>query len=290
MMADHIPPHAMSKTHTQLATEAIGFPPSAKPLPKKAKAKAAEAIPEAAPDNVDLTAHVGRFKTFHGIVCRSALEMKLAKYFAGLEVNALCDLYDEKVGICPGKRTDLEPSDSLSAGSLETFLEEHLGVSARTARRYRGFFQSIGSEAPEIADKLNDFWQKMTLPAKASEASTETQLAVSGVMSKLPAETLHAICTHADEWGLHEIFKTPERDVTPEPDPDESNDSQRKKAEREALLKFWTESLVRRLDNEELHRLPAPSLEAVITKMESAMKKAREALAAKAAKKKGGRK
>ena len=239
-------------------------------------------------ESAQLTAHIGRFKTFHGIVCRSALEMKLAKYFAGLEVNALVDLHREMHGETRGQFAEESKTERPSV-LLEPFLEQHLGVTARTARKYRGFFQSIGSESPEIADKLNDFWVRMTLPAASGEASGETQLAVSGVMSKLPAETLHAICTHADEWGLHELFGVPERDVTP-PDPDEHDDSERKKAEKAALMKFWTESIIRRLDNEELHRLPPASLEAVITKMETAMTKAREVLAAKTAKKKGGRK
>lgn len=249
---------------------------------------------EAAPAEDAAAPHISRFQTFHGLACKSALELKLAKYFAGLEVNALCDIYAETTGITPGKRTDLQPPDSLSGGSLETFLEDRLGVSARTARRYRAHFLSITSDAPEIADKLNATWHQLTggqESPKALPAGQELSLVTppQGCQA-LSAEVMQAVCKHADEWGLHELFEPPQRDVTPPKDPDEDNESARKKAERAALVKFWSESLVKRLENEEMHRLPAPVLEAVVTKLEDAAKRARETLAAKAAKKKGGRK
>jgi hypothetical protein len=245
-----------------------------------------------AQDDTALEAHVGRFKVFHGLVCKSALELKLAKYYAGLEVHALCDLHEEMHGQLRGRPAKGEIPDSLSGISLEAFLEERLGVTARTARRYRGFFQSIASEAPDTADKLNATWHQLTggeeAKALPKPAEVQTALMTAKGGKPMPEEVLQVVCKHSDEWGLHELFEMPQRDVTPPAaDPDEDNDSGRKKAEKAALLKFWAESLVRRLENEELHRLPAPALEAVITKMEEAAKKAREVLAGKTAKKKG---
>lgn len=243
-----------------------------------------------AQDTADFDAHVGRFKVFHGLVCKSALELKLAKYFAGLEVHALCDLHAEVYGETRGQFSTQSKTDRLSALPLEAFLEQRLGVTARTARRYRAFFQSVAAEAPETADKLNATWHQLTGGEESKKLLLPADVGTAIMTAKggkpLPEEVLQAVCKHSDEWGLHELFEAPQRDVTPpSADPDENNDSARKKAEKAALVKFWTEGLVRRLENEELHRLPAPALEAVITKMEEAAAKAREVLAGKTTKK-----
>lgn len=306
------------KTHTQLATEAIGFPPSSAPdlhtCPdchqpgfttkglqahrgnKTCKQRAAQlqpAAPKPQPED-PAAAHASRFAIFHGLACKSALELKLAKYYAGLEVNALCDLHEELYGETRGRPAGSEKTEGASVISMETFLEERLGVTARTARKYRAHFLDIAQNAPEIADKLNETWRQITAQLtetagspKRLQAGQELRLtALPQGCQPLPAEVLQAVCEHADEWGLYELFQAPARDVTPMPE----EESSRKKLERAALVKFWSESLVRRLENQELHRLPAPILEAVITKMEEAAKRAREALAEKTSKKKGGRK
>lgn len=243
--------------HKRLATEAIGFPPAG---------DTAAAAPDFSP-------HVQRFKTFHLHVCKSTVELKLAKYFAGLEVNALYDLHAQIHGETRGRPSSKEIVETTSTISLNDFLEEHLGVTSRTARTYRNFFLATASNAPEIADKLNEVWSgQLALP---SSDSTSLQ-----TLCTSHAEMLHTLAKSPDEFGLHELFEIPQRDVSPK-DPDEDNDSQRKKAERAALVKFWSESLVRRLENQELHRLPAPVLEAVVVKMEEAAKAARETLATK---------
>lgn len=241
-----------------------------------------------------VTAHASRFAIFHGLACKSALELKLAKYYAGLEVNALCDLHEEMYGETRGQFSAESKNDRLSTLPLQAFLEQRLGVTYRTAHRYKCHFLSIAQDAPEIADKLNETWHQITAQLaetaagpKKLQAGQELRLtALPQGCQPLPAEVLQAVCSHADEWGLYELFEPPARDVTPVPE----EESGRKKLERAALVKFWSESLVRRLENQELHRLPAPILEAVITKMEEAAKRAREALAEKTAKKKGGRK
>lgn len=246
------------------------------------------------PENLteSLTAHVSRFSLFHGLVCKSVLEIKIAKYFAGLEVNALYDLHKELHGETRGGDHRATEEESKTEGpsvlKLEDFLEEHLHVTARTARKYRDHFLSIVSEAPKIAEKLNGTWKQMAL-GEGQQVDAES-LSVTSLQSAsiLNAEAMQIICDHADEWGLNELFETPQRNVTPSED-DEDDHGQDKKAKRAALLKFWTEALVKRLDQDEMHRLPVPALEAVINKMEEATKKGRELLAAKAAKK-GARK
>lgn len=240
-----------------------------------------------------LTGHVSRFQAFHGLACKSALELKLAKYLAGLEVNALYDLHEELHGETRGRPGAEEKTDSLSVISLESFLEQHLNVTARTARRYRNHFLSITSAAPQLAEKLNAKWKALALP-QAAQALPENATAGFDLSAlqrdgTLNADTVQELCTHADEWGLHEMFEAPQRDVTP-PEPGEEEEDDSKKAKKAAVLKFWTESVVKRLDQEELFRLPPTALEAVLCKMEEASKKGREILAEKTAKKKGGRK
>lgn len=214
--------------------------------------------------------HVARFKLFNAALCKSALELKLAQYFAGLEVNALYDLHlEQHGGAQPGRRSDLAQA---ARQSLEEFLEQHLDVTARTARKYRALFLSITSTSPALADRLTGWWRsKLALPSgKTSPTALQT-------LCKEHADALHELATAADEFGLHELFLKPERDVTPPrgsdvPPPD---------AKLDALVKFWMESVTRRLENEELHRLPPTVLEAVVAKMEAATQRAREVLASK---------
>lgn len=251
---------------------------------KTCRARAAEPAPAA-------EAHIARFKVFHGMACKSALELKLAKYFAGLEVNALCDLHAELHGETRGQFSEKSKTERLSVlvgerQNLEAFLEEKLGVTARTARTYRAFFRSTALEAPQIADKLNGWWQAQALPADASAAKGAASSALAPAslqtLCATHAETIQALALAPDEFGLHELFQTPEgRDVTPP-----KADDPREKAKAAAIVEFWSRHFIRRLHNQELHRLPANILEAVTTEMEDAAKRAREVLTQRQAKKK----
>lgn len=248
--------------------------------------------PAAPPPQV--AGHVARFQAFHGAVCQSALSLKLAKYFAGLEVNALYDLHHELYGELRGRPATSEIPEHPSGISetVEDFLETHLGVTSRTARKYRNFFLAINQANPEIAARLTGAWKTLALPAEAEAGAESAQPSEQLLAAATPqgctldADALQAICAHADEWGLHELFERPSKDVTPQ-----APDAPEKQAEKAALLKFWTESIIRRLDNQEYLRLPPSALEAVATKMEEHLKRAKEVLEQKKTKKAGkGRK
>lgn len=256
----------------------------AKPTPPT---ETLEPAPAAVDLTIELTGHISRFQAFHGLVCKSALEIKLAKYFAGLEVNALYDLHREQYGETRGRPLAEGNTESTSVISLEDFLEQHLNVTARTARKYRNHFLSVTSSAPETAERLNGTWRKLAL--KGDPATDDSALSITSLQAvgTLHADVMQALCAHADEWGLNELFEAPQRDVTPPSEPEPGDDSADKKAKKAAMVAFWTVGLIKRFDQDEYLRLPATQLEAVVNKMEEAAKKAREVLAAKKAKKGG---
>lgn len=288
------------KAHEQLATEAIGFPPVAptKVTADLAKRKQSKLEDEAA-------ACVSRFHIFHGVVKGNVLALKLAQFFGGIEVQTLNDLHAEIYGETRGGDQTESKTDSVSV-LLETFLEERLGVTARTARRYKNHFLRCTQDKPEQAEKLRKWWLKwkdeaalqlapadVTPPKKKGKGkgkNVETQL----VTAAPSALALHEVCNlaakdvqdlldHADEWGLHELFEKPIKDVSPpsngnDDDPPEDDTKQR-------LAKFWLKEFSRRALNNEFLRLRKQDKEALLATFEEAVAKLRTSLEPKGGKK-----
>lgn len=218
-------------------------------------------ITTTAPDELELIQ--ARFRTFQAIARTSAMHTKLAAYFCGLEVQALADLHGVRQGAAGTSASVAE------VGGWCEFVEATLAIPYRTAQRYRAQFNSIATAQPEAARTLNAAWQKMH-SAKALTAGGDLISA-----SHLDAEALHTLCTEADQWGLEEFFSEAEKEAKPAAG---SKGGSSTKAKREALISFWHDQLVRRIESDEYLRLPPAALESVATNFETAAKKARAIL------------
>jgi hypothetical protein len=247
----------------------------------------------------EAAACVSRFRAFHEAAKGSVMALKLAKFFAGIEVQTLCDLHEEMYGETRGGgKTDRGVSVLLGP-----YLEEHLGVTDRTARRYKNHFLSCTLEKPELAEKLRKWWLKWkddaALQLTASDAQTnkgkgkagETQL----VTAAPSALALHEVCNlaakdvqelldHADAWGLSELFEKPIKDVTPPKPADTTEDDGRDDA-KERLAKFWLQDFCRRALNNEFLKLRKQDKEALLTTFEEAVTKLKSSLEPKGGKK-----
>lgn len=235
-------------------------PPTTK-KPRSPKASAKLTTPATPNDAVAQCA--ARFHHFHSAACRGVLEIKLAQYFAGLEVSALYDLHGELHGETRGG------DHAKDAPTLESFVEESLKVTARTARKYRGLFLSIAAEAPKIADKLNGAWKTLTLAAPASDAAEGSTAITLPTAQTFDAATLQAVCTHADEWGLNELFDVPLKDAGGST-VDEIDSASDKAAQKARIAKFWLTDLTRRALQNEFLKLPRAQKEALLTTLEEA--------------------
>lgn len=229
-------------------------------------------------------AAIARFRAFHEAARGSVISLKLAKYFAGIEVQTLADLHADTYGETRG--TDNE------GPTLSQYLEDALGVTYRTAHRYRTHFLSCTQHAPQIADKLTAWWTKwkdsseapqaIEAPAKpkgkgkAALATTapQPQALTLHEVCKLTADDLQSLISHADEWGLNELFEAPLKDVTPPTDPTPKASAD----QIERLAKFWLSDLSRRALNNEFLKLPKPQREALLTTLEEATDKLKHSL------------
>ena len=249
----------------------------------------------------EAAACVSRFRAFHETVKGNVLYMKLAKFLGGIEVQTLCDLHGEMYGETRGGD---HKTDSLSV-LLETFLEERLEVTARTARRYKNHFLSCTQEKPELAAKLVAWWKgwkesaALTLtqaaPAptptgkgKKSEALVNAAAAPSALalheVCNLAANEVQELLDHADAWGLHELFEKPLKDVTPPAETGEDDTGPGLDA-KERLAKFWLKDFCRRALNNEFLKLRRQEKEALLITFEEATLKLKSSLEGKGARK-----
>lgn len=248
----------------------------------------------------EAAASVIRFQAFHGAAKGSAMALKLAKFFAGVEVQTLCDLHKEEHGETRGgdQKSDTAKTKrtGLSILTLADFLEDALDVTDRTARRYRQFFESVTQEKPELAAKLRKWWlswkEKAALelaPGAAPKALGKgkgkgkgkgAQLVTTGPATMalheacgLAAKDVQALVEHADEFGLHELFERPLKNVTPDDEPPAPPP-----ADKDALAKFWLKDFQRRAMNNEFLKLPKQSREALLATWEEATTKLKDSL------------
>jgi hypothetical protein len=244
---------------------------------------------------------VSRFKAFHEAARGSVLALKLAKFFAGIEVQTLCDLHAEQVGETRGGDMKSEEAESKRTGvsvlNLESYLEQQLGVTSRTARRYKNHFLNCTQDRPELADKLRKWWlgwKAQTTPELAeseSDAAPKTKgkkgelvtiaplqpLALQEVCN-LAAKDVQQLLDQADDWGLHELFEVPLKDVTP---PTEEEIEVIQDGAKQKLAKFWLKDFARRVGNNEFLKLRRQDKEALLTTWEEAVDKLKDSLKGK---------
>ena len=239
---------------------------------------------------------VSRFKAFHETVKGNVLALKLAKFLAGIEVQTLCDLHAEIHGETRGGDHSESKTDTPSV-LLEPYLEQHLGVTARTARKYKFHFLSCTQERPELADKLRKWWlgwKAETTPqltegesnaapkakGKKGELITVAPLQPLSLQEvcNLAAKDVQSLLDHADDWGLNELFEVPLKDVTP---PTDEAIEAIQDNNKERLAKFWLKDFARRAGTNEFLKLRKQDKEALLVTWEEALDKLRDSLKGK---------
>lgn len=243
----------------------------------------------------DLQDCVTRFRAFHEAAKGSVVALKLAKFFAGIEVQTLCDIHAETFGETRGKPSDDEKWTGVSTISLGDFLEQQLGVTDRTARRYKNHFLTCTQDKPELAEKLRKWWLKWKDDAalqlgpaedqaKGKAKPGETQMVTAGPTAlalhevcNLAAKDVQDLLDHADDWGLHELFEVPVKDVTP-PSPEDPQDGAGQDDPKQRLAKFWLKEFCRRALNNEFLKLRRQDKEALLTTFEEAVTKLKSSL------------
>jgi hypothetical protein len=237
---------------------------------------AALALPEA-----EVTACAARFKRLQEALKQTVAGTKLLKYFLGLEVSNLCALHEELHGETRGgdvKSAEAKiKTEAPSVLKLEAFLEDHLGVTARTARKYRDFFESLttGTEHEATVKRLNSFWMGQREGLLALPSTGDTKAATGGAALSLQSlggiaeKDLQTILDHADEWGLNELFAVPLKDVSTTVEAAEEG-SASVQTNKHKLAKFWLQDFSRRAMNNEFLKLPKREKEALLTTLEEA--------------------
>jgi hypothetical protein len=221
---------------------------------------------------LEVSAAIARFAVFHGALRGTGAMMKLARYFAGLEVQTLRGLFHDLYGETRGGTGEADIT-------LGEWLEDKLQVTERTARRHLDFFQGIAMHRPEIADKLNAWWTKnragcleaSATPAKASKAKKPTKkaaAAASAALVLMPAPALQSLCIeaaailqdllmHEDETDIHGFFELPMKNAGG----DETNTAPPEAPSKKHKLVMWWTDFQRRAISKEWAKLPKGELE-----------------------------
>jgi len=239
---------------------------------------------------------VARFKAFHQTAKGNVLALKLAQFFGGIEVQTLCDIHAETYGETRGGDQSASKTEGPSV-LLEPYLEQNLGVTARTARKYKAHFLNCTQDRPELADKLRKWWlgwKIETMPqltesesdaapkakGKKGELTTVAPLQPLALQEvcNLAAKDVQQLLDQADDWGLHELFEVPLKDVTP---PTEEEIEVIQDGAKQKLAKFWLKDFARRVGNNEFLKLRRQDKEALLTTWEEALDKLKDSLKAK---------
>lgn len=250
-------------------------------------------------NNTELTARTNQitatFQAVHNGIKGDALAMKLKMFFAGLLVNELKEIHFETYGETRGG--DQKSEDAKSKGKavsvlIGPWLEQHLGVTARTCRNYHTFWQSITQSTLHAGavQALNKWWIEhrpsiavlsgpTEKPGKGKGKAKEDTLAhtpsqsafISLHASGIVAKDLEGLLEEADALGLHELFERPAKDVTPQQI--EQLEEGQKDKQLELALQFWgpQSPLQKRLAKKEYLHLPAQEREALATTLKEAL-------------------
>jgi hypothetical protein len=240
----------------------------------------------------ELTQLTTAFNAVHTGIKGDALALKIKMYFAGLIVNELMDWHRENIGETRGG--DQTGSKSGTAPLLlKPWLEEQLGVTSRTYYRYRAFWLSMANTTLHsgAVKALNAWWLEhkpaLSLPATKGKSNAITtaeqarQLINVQAASTALATDLQGLLEEADELGLHELFETPAKDVTPEVI-DKLVEGQKDK-QLELALQFWGPQgqIIKRLNRKDYLHLPKREKEALVTTLEEALEELKDTLRAR---------
>lgn len=259
-----------------------------KALALAAQADAPEVLTPARKAELDkeIKAAAGRFSALHGMIGVTALQLKLLNLLSGIEVACLKDLHFERYGETRGGGV------AKDSPLLGPWLENLAGVTERTLRRHLTAWRNCSANHPEIATKLRtawDAWKAKKLKAATPKAikaptagakakPTKAQLAKKPAAEifapgKLTQEDLATLLNDADEWGLHELFEKPERDVTEAPPAPPNNKQQ--------SFDFWLQDFTNRVLKDDYLKLPKTHREALLTTTKEMAAKLEESLKTK---------
>jgi len=226
-----------------------------------------------------------------------ALAMKLKMFFAGLLVNELKEIHHELHGETRGGDQKSENSKSKRKDVsilIDPFLEQHLGVTARTCRNYHNFWLSIVQTTTHAStlQTLNKWWLEhrpsLRLPTapQLGKAKDTASLAISTTSSEFASlakavTAANALLEEADTLGLHELFERPAKDVTPEVIKQTKSKSDERQLQ--LALQFWGPQgeAIRRLARKDYLHLPDPEREALVTTLEETIEELKETLKAR---------
>lgn len=231
--------------------------------------------------------HAARFQAMHRAAGVRGMEFKLLAYFAGFEFTCLRDLHAAEHGETRGRKKGGAENDSHARTiPFVEFLRQHVQCSTATAYRYRDHYDAIATAHPEVAKKLNEYYEKAVAAAalengKGDEAAGAALALASPEACKLPAKALHAILEQADAWGLEQLF-LPDADASDESDASDDDETGGRKLS--PLVKFWAQGVFKRIKGDEYLRLPRPQLRTAKQLFEEAAKKINAELEVKAAK------
>jgi hypothetical protein len=272
-------------------------------MPKKSTTPAEILEPETKPLTLaerkaresEVTQSVARFQMFQGAIRGTASMMKLARYFAGLEIQTLRDLHSDLFGETRGG------DHSGAEMTLEDWLEDKLQVTARTASRHFAFFSTVAMHHPEIAEKLNVWWTKNRAeclndgpakPAKPTKRKTKAK-ATPAALALLPAPAMQSLYIEAaavlqdllgveDDTDIASFFEVPMKSAGGD---DASTPAAEPPSKKHKLIQAWHDFQRRALAKEYL-RLPKDELEALQVTTREMHEQIAETLAKKAAAKK----
>jgi hypothetical protein len=235
----------------------------------------------------ELTTLTTAFHAIHNGIKGDALALKIKMYFAGLLVNELTAWHRENIGETRGGDQTESKSNTMLL-LLKPWLEEQLGVTYMTCRRYQNFFLSIAETTHHTTavEALNEWWAQhkptLALPATGSTKKAATSQALTlQVNCNLIASDMQALLEEADTLGLHELFERPAKDVTPEEvtkHEDKSKDRQ-----LELALSYWGPQgqVIKAINRKAYLHLPKPEREALANTLEEALEELKDTLRAR---------
>lgn len=233
---------------------------------------------------------INTFNSLQTGIKSDALAMKLKMFYAGLLVNELTDHFRLEHGETRGgdqSKSKAENDFRVAPLTLESFLEDALGVTARTCRNYRNFWENctVSTKHEKAVKALNLAWTNhlqtlhLEAPKKAGKGKGQGKAAQPLALtlhqpSKSFAEDVQELLLEADDLGLHELFEIPLKDAgsdEDDTDPEPANN-------KDKLIKFWAGDFSRRLNRREYMKLPKAQRETLATDLELALHELKDSL------------
>ena len=236
--------------------------------------------------------------TFHGLkgpTEQTVLRLKIIMFFSGLIVKELTEHFRAEHGETRGGDHRSDPAQNqsgkasvLPAVTLESYLEDALGVTARTCRNHRSFWEACttSDKHAKAVKALNGVWKKhvesLALEAPKKGKSAPAALALQDTCTEL-ANAVEGLLEEADALDLHTLFEKPVKDVTPPAEPE----TEEQTADRKAKAIEFIDQLCRKLGGTQKTYLyaPKPHRERLLTELEEAASAIKQTLNPKAPRK-----